>query len=175
MQILKDEQQGLHLALTQQEPLQSFKSPLATLRRIEVQKRAILRQRPQQRQQRREYLLERCVERQHVADHFGTDGLRVLVLVHVGIALEEVNDREVRGRLAIGDRRTLQHAPALRAVRLEELIDQGGTSPHPPLLGQRSPVRGLSPHAPGPASRSRAPSPAQRNASARAALACKRR
>ena len=61
MQILTDEQQGLHLALTQQESLQGFKGPLAALKRIEGQKRTVLWQRLQQRQQRRECLLERGV------------------------------------------------------------------------------------------------------------------
>ena len=38
--------------------------------------------------------------------------------------LEQLDDREIRRGLAVGDRGTLQHPPALRLVGMDDLIDQ---------------------------------------------------
>src|SRR5262245_59148929 len=44
------------------------------------------------------------------------------------IALEQVHHGEVRGGFPVGDRGTLQHAPALGAMGMHELIQQTGLS-----------------------------------------------
>src|SRR5262249_28042689 len=73
----------------------------ASLGWIELQKRTVLRQGVHERQQRRDCVLEGRVERQYLAGHLGADGARVVVLLHMAVALEQVDDREVRCRLAI--------------------------------------------------------------------------
>ena len=81
VQILKDQQQRLHLAFAQQHALERLERALAALRRIERQERAVLRQGVQERQQRRDGLLERLVQRQHLPGHLGPDGARVVALL----------------------------------------------------------------------------------------------
>ena len=78
VQVFKDQQQRLHLAFAQQHALEAVERALAPLRRIELQKRAVLRQGVQQRQQRREGVLEGLVQRQHLPGHLGPDGARVI-------------------------------------------------------------------------------------------------
>ena len=51
MQILADQQQGLHLTLAQQHPLEGGERVLAALRGIEMQKRTVLWQGVEQRQE----------------------------------------------------------------------------------------------------------------------------
>src|SRR5215813_12704079 len=58
------------------------------------------------------------------------------MLLDVAIALEEVNDREIRRRLAIRHGGTLQDRPPLHAVRVDELVDEPGLA-YPGLPDQR--------------------------------------
>src|SRR5439155_11825960 len=121
---LEDEQQRLLLALAQEYPLEGVEGALAALGRIELNKRAVVRQGIQERQQSGKGVLEGRVERQHLASDLGADGADVITLLDVAVALEQVDDREVRCRLAIGHRGTLQHPPALRVVGVDALIEQ---------------------------------------------------
>ena len=109
MQILEHQQQWLLLALAQEHPLEGVEGALASLRRIELQERTVLRQGLQERQQRRDRVLEGRVERQHLPGDLGTDGARVVMLLHMAVALEQVDDREVRRRLAIRHRGAFEH------------------------------------------------------------------
>jgi hypothetical protein len=61
VQILKDQQQWLHLALAQQHTLQGIEQTLAPLRGIEGAKRAIVRQGLQQPEEGRDGLLQGLV------------------------------------------------------------------------------------------------------------------
>ncbi len=101
-----------------------------------VQERAVFRQGVQERQQRRDGVLEGRVERQHLPGHLGPDGARVIVLLHVAVALEQVDDREVGRGLAVGHRGAFEHQPALGVVGVDELIDQARL-PHARLPDQR--------------------------------------
>ena len=68
----------------------------------------------------------------------------------MGIAPEQVEHGEVGGGLAVGYGRALQHAPALRVVRVDTLIDEAGLAhpgladhgDHLPMAGPR-PLQGL--------------------------------
>ena len=97
---------------------------LAALRRVEGAKRTVVRQHLQERQQRREGVLEGLVERQHLAGHLGPHRAGVVPLVEVAVALEQVDDGEVGRRLAVGHRGALQHQPALGVGGMDELIGQ---------------------------------------------------
>jgi hypothetical protein len=101
----------LHLALPQQKPFAGVENTLAPLRRIERQKRAVLRQGVKQGEQCRDDPLEGFVERQHLPGQLGPDGARVVALLDMGIALEQVNNREIGRGLAIGHRGALQYQP----------------------------------------------------------------
>jgi hypothetical protein len=63
MQVLKDQQERLYLAVAQQEPLQGREGALTALGRVQVQKGTVLWQRLQERQQRRKRLLESLIQR----------------------------------------------------------------------------------------------------------------
>ena len=76
VQVFEDQQQGLYLAFAQQHALEGVQRALAPLRRVELQERAVLWQGVQERQQRREGVLERLVQRQHLPGHLGADGAR---------------------------------------------------------------------------------------------------
>ena len=73
VQILEDQHQWLHLAFAQQHPLEGVERALAALRRVKLQEGAVVREGIQQREQRRNRLLEGRVERQHLPGHLGAD------------------------------------------------------------------------------------------------------
>ena len=152
VQVFEYQQQGLHLALPQQEPFERGESALAPLRRVERQEWAVLRQSVEQGEQRRDDVLEGLVERQHLPGGLGPHGARVVMLLDVGVALEQINHREVWRRLAVGHRGTLQHQPALRVMRAQELVDQARLAharfadmPPPPAPGPPRPAPALDP------------------------------
>ena len=74
------------------------------------------------------------------------DGTRVIAVVHMTIALEQVNDGEIGRGFAVGHGGTLQDPPALEVVRVDELIDEAGLSdPGLPDQGYHLPVSGPRP------------------------------
>ena len=81
-------------------------------------------------------ILERFIKRQRLPGHLSANGAGVVVLLDVGVALEQVNDREIRGGLAIGDRGALQHQPGTGAVRVDKLVHQARLA-HTGLADQR--------------------------------------
>src|SRR5262249_49749104 len=103
VQILEDQQQRLLLALAQEYALEGIERALTPLGRIELEERAVLRQRVQERQQGRDRILEGRVERQHLPGHLGPYGACVVALFHVAVALQQVDDREIGRRFAVRD------------------------------------------------------------------------
>ena len=69
---------------------------LAPQRRIEGQERAVRWQGVQEGEQRRDRRLQRLVQGEELPGHLGPDGAGVITLLDVAIALEEVNDGEIR-------------------------------------------------------------------------------
>src|SRR5262249_5498413 len=124
VQVFADQQQRLHLTFAQQHTLECLERALTPLRWIQTQERAVLRQDIQQREQRRDSVLKSGIERQYLPRYLGPDGAGVVALLDMGIALEQVNHREIWRGLAIGHRGTLQHQPPLRAVGVDEFVDQ---------------------------------------------------
>jgi hypothetical protein len=74
VQVFADQEQGLHLAFAQEEPLEGLQSALTPLGRVEVLERAVLRQRIEEGQECWHRLLQALVERQHLAGDLGADG-----------------------------------------------------------------------------------------------------
>ena len=157
VQVLKDQQQRLLLALAQQHALQGLQRALAALGRIERAGRGCPPAGPPGAPATPGVVLEGLVQRQHLPGDLGPDGPRVVVLLHVAVALEQVNHREVRRGLAIGHRGAFEHEPPWRIVRVDELIDQARL-PHPGLPDHRhdlamagsSPLQGLAAGPPAP-------------------------
>src|SRR5262249_20214690 len=78
VQVFEDQQQWLYLAFAQQYALEGLQRALAPLRRLELLKRAVLREDVQQGEERGERLLQRLVERQHLPSDLGADGARLI-------------------------------------------------------------------------------------------------
>ena len=136
VQILKDQQQRLPLALTQQQTRQRGECALAPLGWVKLPKRTVVWEGFQQRQQRWQRVLQGFIECQHLPGDLGPNGARVIAVVHMTIALEQVHDGEIGRGFAVGHGRTLQHPPTLRVVRVDELIHQAGL-PYPGLTDHR--------------------------------------
>ena len=132
VQILEDQQQRLHLALAQQHALERLEGALAALWGLERAEGAVVGQDVQQPEEGGDRLLQGLVQRQHLPGDLGPHGARLIGVLDVDVALEQVHDREVGGRLAVGHRGTLQHPPALRVVGMDTLVHQAGL-PHPGL------------------------------------------
>jgi len=111
-------------AFAQQHALEGLQRALAPLRRLELLERTVRREDVEQGEERGERLLQRLVERQHLPGDLGSDGARLLPVLNMRIALEQINDREVRRGFAIGHRGTFEHQPALGVVRMDKLIGQ---------------------------------------------------
>jgi hypothetical protein len=126
----------VHLAFAQQHALERREQALAALRRVEGAKRTVVRQHLQERQQRRNGVLQGLVQRQHLAGHLGPHRAGVIRLFQVAIALEQVEDGEVGRGLAVGDRSALQRPPAPRGVGMHKLIGQARLA-HAGLTHQR--------------------------------------
>ncbi len=132
VQILTHQQQRLHLAFAQQQALECLQDALAALQGLELQKGAIVWQGVQQREQGRDDLLEGLIQGEHLPDDLGPDGAYIVALLHVDIALEQVEHGEIRGGLAIGHRGTFEHPPSREVVGMDKLVHQAGL-PHPSL------------------------------------------
>ena len=102
VQILADQEQGLHLAFAQQHALERREGALAALGWIKLAERAVVGQGVQEREQRRDHVLEGRVQRQDLPGQLGPDGAGIVVVVDMTVALEQVEHGEVGRRLAVG-------------------------------------------------------------------------
>ena len=109
VQVFEDQQQRLHLAFAQQHALEGRRACAGAAAVDRAAKRAVVRQGLQQRQQRRDGVLEGLVQRQHLPGDLGPDGAGVVAVLDVAVALEQVDDGEVGRGFAIGHRGALQH------------------------------------------------------------------
>ena len=64
------------------------------------------------------------VECQHLSGHLRPDRARVVVLLYVAVALEQVDHGEVRRRFAVGHRSTFEHQPPRCVMGMDELIGE---------------------------------------------------
>ena len=126
MQDLTHQEQGLHLAFAQQHALEPVERALAALRQIKLEKGAVVRRGVQGRQQGREGVLQRLVERDNLPGDLGPDGAYVVAVVGMAVALQQVDDGELGRGLAVGHRGALQHTPALGVMGVDTLVHQAG-------------------------------------------------
>src|SRR5215471_11885611 len=96
--------------------LECLQDALAALRGIELQKGALVWQGVQQREQGRDNLLEGLIQGEHLPGDLCADGAQIVALLHVDIALEQVEYGKIRGGLAIGHRGTFEYPPPREAV-----------------------------------------------------------
>ena len=94
------------------------------MRRIEGVPRGIIEGDVQQRQQGRQEWLQCSVQRQELAGHAFADLPLVVTLLDPAIRLQQLDDRQVRRGLPVGDRAAFEHQPAMGTVRPRELPDE---------------------------------------------------
>ena len=136
VQIFEDQQQGLHLTFAQQDALQRLQGAAPPLQGVQGQEGMVGGQGFEQGQHSGHGVLEGVIQRQELPGDFGPDRPEVIAVLDVTVGFEQVTDRQVRRGLAVGHGATLQPQPALRVVRLEELIDQARFA-HAGLAQQR--------------------------------------
>jgi hypothetical protein len=89
-----------------------------------VQEGTVDGQRVQEREEGRGRVLQPLIERQHLPGHLGPNRAEVVVILHMRVALEQIDHREVWRGPAIGHRRALQDQPVPGAVRVDHLVHQ---------------------------------------------------
>ena len=113
VQVLDHEQHRLDLALPQHEALQRLQRLPPSLWGIEPRPLGILDRHVEQREERRQRGLQRAVQRQELARHLLAHLSAVVAGLDPEVAAQELDHREVRGGLAVGHRRGLEHQPPL--------------------------------------------------------------
>ena len=146
VQVFEDQQQRLHLAFAQQDALQRLQGAAPPLQGVQGQERTVGRQGFEQGEHGRHGVLEGVIQRQDLPGDLGPDRAEVIAVLDVTVGFEQVTDRQVGGGLAVGHGATLQPQPALRVVRVEELVDQARFA-HPGLAqeGDDLPLAGPGP------------------------------
>jgi hypothetical protein len=124
VQVLKDQQQGLRLTFPQQQAFQRLQGALAALGGVEGLPRCIVNRDVQKRQQRRQGRPQGRIQRQQLAGDLLANLARFLAVVDLEVALQQVTDGKVGGRLAIGDRVAVEDQPPRRAMRVGELVEE---------------------------------------------------
>ena len=124
VEVLEDEEQGLRAALPEQHALDGLERPRAARDRVEPRELMVLRERVEHPQERRDTVLQSLVEGEDVAGHLRAHRAHVVLLRDLEVALEEVDHRQVRCRLAVRDGARLEHEPALGPMRVDELVEQ---------------------------------------------------
>ena len=127
---------GLDLTLPQQQALERVQGPLAALGRIEGLPLAVLDRHVQEREHGREGRYEGCIQREQLAGELLADPRPVVPRLELKVGFEEVTDREIGGRLAIGDPVAFEQEPTLGPMGTEELVKEAGL-PHPRLPDDR--------------------------------------
>ena len=126
VQVLKDRQQRLHLALAQQQTLDGIERVLAALGGVQRLPCGVLDRYVEQREEWRQQRLERAVQAKHAPEHLVAHLAMVVTVADLEVALQQIDDWQVAAGLAIGNGRRVQHEPTLHPVRVGELVHQPG-------------------------------------------------
>ena len=129
VQVLEDHEERLPLALPEQEVLDGIEGALPALGGIERLPVGVLDGHVEQGQQGGQDRLEGAIQREELAGHLLANLAVGFAIVHLEVGLEEVDDRQVAGRLAVGHGAGFQDEPVLGAVGVGELVDEAGL-PH---------------------------------------------
>ena len=117
LEILDEDEEGLDLALAQQQSLDAVERALTALGRIEPFPCGVAVSDVEQREQRGQRRLERRVERR---GDLAANLLGVVRLLDGEVRSQQLHDGQVRRRLAVGHRAGLEHAPALGVGRVQD-------------------------------------------------------
>jgi hypothetical protein len=116
VQVFEHHEEGLLLALAQEEALDGVEGSPAALRRIEGLPLSVIDGHIEQRQQGGQDRLEGPIQREELAGHLLADLAVGFAIVHLEVGLEEVDDGQIAGRLAVGHGARFEDEPVLGAV-----------------------------------------------------------
>src|SRR5262249_51497864 len=103
LEVLENEEQGLDLGFPEHEPPDRLEGALTPLRRIERLPGPVVDGHIEQREKRRETRLERRVEPEEPRRHLLANRRRVVAVLDAEVRLEELDHRQIRSRLAVGE------------------------------------------------------------------------
>ena len=124
VEVFDDEEERLRPGLAQEHPLCVVDRALPTGRRVERQPGTVVDGHVEQGQERRQRRLERPIERQQLPGYLLADFAEVVPVLDLEIALEQVDHRQIAGRLAIGHGGALEEPPAGQAMRMDKLVNE---------------------------------------------------
>ena len=149
-QVFEDQQQGLHLTFAQQHALQAVERAPTPLGRVECAKWIVLRQDIQQGKQGRESVLEGGVGRRRLSGRLRPAGTRVVALLDLDVAFQQVDHREVgRGLAMDAEALSSTSQPWRRCERSASSTRRDLPTPASPTCCYRLPVA-RPPPVPGP-------------------------
>jgi hypothetical protein len=122
MEILEDEHDGLRLALAEEQSLDAFEDQPAALGGLKVLPLGVVGRGVENPQDGRQVRLERPVERQEAPQHLLPDQPRIVPGLDPEVGPQQVDDREVRRGLAVGDRHTGDDEAPVEPMRQDELV-----------------------------------------------------
>ena len=102
MEVLKDQQDGLHLALPQEQALEGVQGALAALRRLEGLPGCLLPRHLQEGQEGRHSRPEGRIQGEQPPGELLAHEPTVVAVLDPKIGLEQVDERQIRGGLAVG-------------------------------------------------------------------------
>src|SRR5262249_4131479 len=114
----------LDLALAQKQTLDRVKRLLAPLPRIESMPGRLLYGHIEEREEGGHSRGEGWIQRQDLPRYLLPDLQRVVAALEFEVAAQEIGGGQVGGGLPVGDRRRLQHQPAMHTMGVGELPEE---------------------------------------------------
>ena len=151
VEVLHDHQQGLDLALPQQQTLDGVQHALAALGRIQGLPLRVLDRHVQEREEGRQGRPQRLIQREELVGDLLVHPSPIIGALNLEVGFEEVDDGQVGGRLPVGRHGPrLKDEPAFRVRRLGELIEEPGLAHarlpddrHDLAMARAGPLQGL--------------------------------
>ena len=135
VQILHQEEHGLVAGFAQQQPRDRLERPLPSDLRVHLHQRCRGRCHAQEGQQVGQRLFQAAIEREHLTGDLFLPGALIVLGGDLHIVLQQLNQRQIRRRLAMRDGEGLQHQSAALGEEVK-LIAQARFS-HPRLPHHR--------------------------------------
>src|SRR6266498_1243506 len=116
VQVLEDQEQRLHLALAQQQPLDRIEGALPALRGIEGLPAGVVDGDVQQGEEGMQRVGEGLVQSEELAGDFLADLPRVVPVPDLEVDLEEIDNRKIDAGPAVGDGAGFEDQPVVNAM-----------------------------------------------------------
>ena len=119
VQVLEDDDERLVEALAHDEALDRLARAAASNGSVHLVEARVARRNSEQREQMRQRIFERAVERQHLAGDLFAPRALVVTVGDTKISFEQVDHRQIRRRLAVRERKRLEHQAFALPAHLE--------------------------------------------------------